>query len=169
MSNFILYCKDFEKYKNYQEWSFWDNHIEIKIVANRNENTYCWEGYITRIIKNKYLTDIINKISHGGIISMTENTYCWEGYITRIIKNKYLTDIINKISHGGIISMTENTLGFGFATYRDYKPKYDELKYYKNYFSSEKIENLKYWTFPEIKTELEKIAGYYKTCEPISS
>lgn len=134
MSNFILYCKDFEKYKNYQEWSFWDNHIEIKIVANRNENTYCWEGYITRIIKNKYLTHIINKISHGGIISMTENT-----------------------------------LGFGFATYRDYKPKYDELKYYKNYFSSEKIENLKYWTFPEIKTELEKIAGYYKTCEPISS
>ena len=134
MSNFILYCKDFEKYKNYQEWSFWDNHIEIKIVANRNENTYCWEGYITRIIKNKYLTDIINKISHGGIISMTENT-----------------------------------LGFGFATYRDYKPKYDELKYYKNYFSSEKIENLKYWTFPEIKIELEKIASYYKTCEPISS
>ena len=134
MSNFILYCKDFEKYKNYQEWSFWDNHIEIKIVANRNENTYCWEGYITRIIKNKYLTDIINKISHGGIINMTENT-----------------------------------LGFGFATYRDYKPKYDELKYYKNYFSSEKIENLKYWTFPEIKIELEKIAGYYKTCEPISS
>ena len=134
MSNFILYCKDFEKYKNYQEWSFWDNHIEIKIVANRNENTYCWEGYITRIIKNKYLTDIINKISHGGIISMTENT-----------------------------------LGFGFATYKDYKPKYDELKYYKNYFSEEKIENLKYWTFPEIKIELEKIAGYYKTCEPISS
>jgi hypothetical protein len=134
MSNFMLYCKDFEMYKSRQEWIFYDNHKKIKIIALRNENTYCWEGYITGNIDNKCLIDVINKLSHGGIINMNENELC-----------------------------------FGFATYEDYKPRYEELGYYKKYFSEEKIENFKYWSFLEVKIELEKIASYYKIGDSISA
>lgn len=134
MSNFILYCKDFEKYKNRQEWTFWHNHKEFKMTAVRNEDTYSWQGFITRKIDNPYLIDIIHKIAHGGIVNMRENR-----------------------------------LGFSFSIYTDYKPRYEELGYYKEYFDQEKIENFRYWTFPEVKIELEKIATYYKSGEAVSS
>lgn len=130
----MLYCKDFEKYQNNQKWEIFDNGKKIYISAIRNENTYSWDGYIKLKINNLYIVDVINKIAHGGIISINEDK-----------------------------------LGFGFGTYNDYKPKYDELGYYKCYFSKDKIENFKYWAFPEVKNELEKIASYYKMGEPISS
>ena len=130
----MLYCKDFEKYKNSQKWIIFDNGRKIIITAIRNENTYSWDGYIETNINNIYIVDVLNEIAHGGIIYMDDNK-----------------------------------LGFGFGQYNDYKPKYEELGYYKQYFSKEKIENFTYWSFPDVKNELEKIASYYKMGEPVSS
>ena len=64
--------------------------------------------------------------------------------------------------------MDQEKIGFSFSSYTDYKPKYDEMGYYKAYFSKEKIENFRYWSFPEVKQELENIVSYYKICDPVS-
>ena len=120
----MLYCKDFEKYNNYQKWFIFQNGKKINIIAIRNQNTYTWDGYIEYDFENI------------GV---------------------YTLDIINKIAHGGITHMDREKLGFSFSKYNDYKPKYEEMGYYKPYFKNERIEQFKYWSFPEVKSELEYI------------
>jgi hypothetical protein len=126
MRNFVLYCKDFEKYGNFQKWSLKIMGEKIKFYTTRNNNR-TWSGFMELNEKGK----------------------------------KNIIECINEKAHGGIASFSDNSLGFSFSGFYDYKPKYFELGYYSSHLSKNLINDLKYWTFPEVRDEIEKMAFLY--------